>query len=69
MDIYTEIPDRIISQMESGVIPWSKPWGACGKAISRSTGKPYSLLNQMILGKPGEYGTFKLWQEAGGKVK
>ena len=45
MDIYREVTDRIIAQMEEGVIPWSKPWVACGKAISRSTGKPYSLLN------------------------
>ena len=69
MDIYKEITDRIISQMESGVIPWQKPWIASGKAISRSTGKPYSLLNQMLLGRPGEYLTFKQCQEAGGKVK
>ena len=69
MDIYKEITDRIISQMEEGIIPWQKPWIACGKAISRSTGKPYSLLNQMLLGQPGEYLTFKQCQEAGGKVK
>ena len=69
MDIYKEITDRIIAQMESGVIPWSKPWVASGKAISRSTGKPYSLLNQMLLGRPGEYLTFKQCQQAGGKVK
>ena len=69
MDIYSEITDRIIAQMEEGIIPWSKPWVACGKAISRSTGKPYSLLNQMLLGRPGEYLTFKQCQEAGGKVK
>ena len=69
MDIYKEITDRIISQMEEGIIPWQKPWIASGKAISRNTGKPYSLLNQMLLGRPGEYLTFKQCQEAGGKVK
>ena len=69
MDIYAEVTARIIAQMEEGVIPWSKPWVACGKAISRSTGKPYSLLNQMLLGRPGEYLTFKQCQEAGGKVR
>ena len=69
MDIYAEVTARIIAQMEEGVIPWQKPWVACGKAISRSTGKPYSLLNQMLLGRPGEYLTFKQCQEAGGKVK
>ena len=69
MDIYSEITARIMEQMEHGIIPWQKPWVACGKAISRTTGKPYSLLNQMLLGRPGEYLTFKQCQEAGGKVK
>ena len=69
MDIYSEVTARIMEQMEQGVIPWQKPWVACGKAISRTTGKPYSLLNQMLLGRPGEYLTFKQCQEAGGKVR
>ena len=69
MDIYSEVTNRIMEQMEQGIIPWQKPWVACGKAISRTTGKPYSLLNQMLLGRPGEYLTFKQCQEAGGKVK
>ena len=69
MDIYSEVTNRIMEQMEQGIIPWQKPWVACGKAISRTTGKPYSLLNQMLLGRPGEYLTFKQCQEAGGKVR
>ncbi|MBE5778550.1 MAG: DUF1738 domain-containing protein [Clostridiales bacterium] len=69
MDIYKEISDRIISQMENGIIPWQKPWVASGNAISHTTGKPYSLLNQMLLGKAGEYVTFKQCQQEGGKVK
>ena len=54
MDIYKEVTDRIIAQMEQGIIPWEKPWIARGQAVSRATGKPYSLLNQMLLGQPGE---------------
>lgn len=38
-------------------------------AYSRSTGAPYSLLNQILLGRPGEYMTFKQCSEAGGKIK
>ena len=68
MDLYQEITNRIMAQMEEGVIPWHKPW-ISGKAISRTTGKPYSLLNQMLLGRPGEYLTFKQCQDAGGKIK
>ena len=69
MDIYAAITDRIIAQMEQGIIPWQKPWISNGKAISHTTGKPYSLMNQMLLGSPGEYITFRQCQEAGGKVK
>lgn len=69
MDIYAEITNRIISEMESGLIPWAKPWVASGGCVSYATGKPYSLLNQMLLGRPGEYATFKQVQQAGGYVR
>ncbi len=70
MDIYKEITDRILAQMEQGIIPWRKPWtGSTNRAISYTTGKPYSLLNQMLLGRPGEYATFKQIQAAGGYVR
>lgn len=69
MDIYAEITNRIISEMESGIIPWAKPWVASGGCVSYATGKPYSLLNQMLLGRPGEYATFKQVQQAGGYVR
>ena len=69
MDIYKEVSDRIIAEMEHGVIPWQKPWIASGSCISYATGKPYSLLNQMLLGKAGEYATFKQIRQAGGRVR
>ena len=69
MDIYKEVTDRIISEMEKGIIPWQKPWASTSAAVSHTTGKPYSLLNQMLLGRPGEYITFKQCQQEGGKVR
>jgi len=70
-DVYQEVTDRIIAQLEQGVIPWHKPWAgsSANLAISRETGKPYSLLNQLILGKPGEYLTFNQVQKAGGRIR
>ena len=68
-DVYQEVTDRIISQLEQGVIPWHRPWAGADLAISHSTGKPYSLLNQIILSRPGEYLTFNQVKQAGGKVK
>lgn len=69
-DIYQAVTDRIIGQLQNGVIPWKKPWvGVRSEAISYATGKPYSLLNQMLLGEPGEYLTFHQVQELGGRVR
>ena len=51
-DIYAAVTDRIIQQMEQGCVPWTKPWsGVQNSAVSGTTGKPYSLLNQMLLNK------------------
>ena len=69
MDLYQTITDRMIAEMETGVIPWRKPWMASRRAISHTTGKAYSLLNQMLLGKPGEYLTFKQVQQEGGFIR
>lgn len=70
MDVYGMVNDRIIAALEGGTIPWLKPWhGVQGGARSHERGKPYSLLNQMLLGKPGEYLTFKQCQREGGKVR
>ena len=59
MDVYTIITEKIIKELENGKIPWNRPWtGTRAGAYSGATGKPYSLLNQMLL-NPGEYWTFK----------
>ena len=69
-NIYEEITNRIITQLENGVIPWHKPWtGIANGAYNRVSKKPYSLLNQMLLKHDGEYATYKQWSELGGKVK
>ena len=69
-DIYAAVTDRIIEELERGIIPWEKPWtGTPDGAVSYATGKAYSVLNQMLLGKPGEYLTFKQIKEAGGTVR
>ena len=69
LDLFQWITDRMIMEMENGSIPWQKPWMASGRAVSHVTGKAYSLLNQMLLGKPGEYLTFQQCQQEGGHVR
>lgn len=70
VSVYQIVTDRIIAELEKGIIPWERPWtGVRDGAFSRATGKPYSLLNQLLLGKPGEYLTYKQAQQAGGQVR
>ena len=70
MNIYEIVTERVIEQMSKGIIPWDRPWRRTSDvAISYATRKPYSLLNQMLLGEPGEYLTFKQVKELGGSVK
>lgn len=69
-DIYEAVTNKIMEQLESGVIPWHKPWsGGMKYAVSYTTGKPYSLINQFLLDEPGEYITFNQCNALGGKVK
>lgn len=70
IDVYQMVTDRIIAMLEQGEIPWERPWTGAGRwAIKRASGKPYSLLNQMLLGNPGEYMSFNECKKLGGKVK
>ena len=68
--VYEMVTERIIEQLEQGVIPWEKPWtGIRSGAYNRVSKKSYSLLNQMLLQHKGEYATFKQWQDLGGHVR
>ena len=72
-NVYEIITDRIIAELEKGIIPWSRPWVCVGRgygrAVSHTNGRPYSLLNQLLLGKPGEYLTWNQCKKEGGSVK
>lgn len=69
-NVYQMVTDRIIAQLENGIIPWEKPWtGVRDGAFNRVSKKSYSLLNQFILKHNGEYATYKQWTELGGQVR
>ena len=69
-DIYEVIADRMIAEMENGIVPWQKPWLRVSEgAVKYRNGEPYSLLNQLLLGEPGEYLSFNECKERGGKIK
>lgn len=70
MNVYQMVTDRIIHELEQGIIPWNKPWtGIKGGAFNRISRKPYSLINQMMLRHQGEYASYKQWQSCGGQVR
>lgn len=72
-NVYQMVTDRIVAQLKEGIIPWQKPWTVSGSAedvaISFVTRRPYSFVNQMLLGRPGEWLTWKQIGELGGKVR
>ena len=76
-NVYDLVTERIIEQMNKGIIPWHKPWSivangntnGTNSAINYVTRKAYSPLNQMLLGESGEYLTWKQIESLKGKVK
>jgi antirestriction protein ArdC len=72
-NVYQMVADKIVEQLNKGIIPWQRPWNgvttAEGGAINYCSRKPYSLLNQMLLMKGGEWLSFKQIQDLGGRIK
>lgn len=52
-DLYGEVTDRIIGELERGNVPWVQPWGAAKTALGLPrnglTGQSYSGINILIL--------------------
>jgi antirestriction protein ArdC len=62
-DVYTRVTDRIVSDLEQGVRPWTKPWSAehaAGKITRplRHNGAPYSGINILMLWSAAMAGGF-----------
>lgn len=68
--IYEMATERIIAELEKGIIPWQKPWtGARTGAYNYITGRTYCLMNQFMLNHKDGYVTFNQAKKAGGHVK
>jgi len=78
-DLYEEVSNRIIAELERGAAPWVKPWSATAGANSPCnavTNRPYSGCNVILLWLARDRGwptprflTFKQAIEAGGNVR
>src|SRR5438105_3631646 len=78
-DIYLEVSNRIIGELERGAAPWVKPWSATpGQNVPQNavTNRPYSGCNVILLWLACDRGwatprflTFKQAADAGGHVR
>lgn len=73
-DMYQVVTNRIIEQLEKGVLPWRKTWSSYGLAKNYVSGKAYKGINMLLMNffSPHSipyYLTFKQAKELGGKVK
>ena len=54
-NLYSEITDKIITELEAGRVPWVQPWGTAAAKASlsmpqnASTGRTYSGINVLLL--------------------
>ncbi len=49
MDIYSIVTERIINLLESGVVPWHRPWTLTGLPRNLVSKKPYRGVNLFLL--------------------
>jgi antirestriction protein ArdC len=71
-NVYQIITDKIIEKLESGVVPWRKPWQH-GEPANLVSQRQYSGINKFLLGC-NEYSsrfwlTFNQANQLGGRVK
>lgn len=65
--VYEIVTEKIIENLEKGVIPWRKPWSN-SNAVNWKTQKPYRVINHFLV-ESGEYASKKQIVEAGGRIK
>jgi antirestriction protein ArdC len=73
MDVREQITASIIAAMQEGAPPWRKGWVGVGRSYNAVTGRPYTGINQVVLGLRSmgdpRWLTFKQAQEAGYQVR
>jgi len=74
IDVYQIVTDRIIGMLESGVVPWHKPWATSDAPPTNLVSKkPYRGLNVWLLGCAGYaspyWVSYKQATELGGQVR
>ena len=65
--VYSFVTERILAELDKGVVPWRKPWIG-GPPINWVSKKTYRGINLFLL-PPGEYLTYRQAAGAGGFVR
>jgi antirestriction protein ArdC len=72
MNVYRNVTERILNQLQAGVVPWRKTWTS-GLPKSLRTGKTYRGINILLLGLASStsryWTTFLEAKKVGGYVK
>ena len=76
-DVYQEITDKILDALETGTVPWRRPWRDFGMQRNLSSGRPYRGINQLLTQLTQQlrgYGspfwlTYRGAERAGGSVR
>jgi len=73
VDVYAVITNRIITQLESGVIPWQQTWATTGPPTNLISLRPYQGINMLLLASLGfnsnHFLSFKQLKDIGGSVR
>lgn len=74
IDVYEIVRDRILTQLEEGVVPWRRPWGTASTTpVNAISKRPYRGINLFLLPveryQDNRWVTFKQAQGLGGSVR
>lgn len=73
MDVYSIITERIIEKLETGTVPWHKPWRSIGAPRNLVSKKVYRGVNVWLLSAQGYtspyWATIRQINELGGQVR
>src|SRR5215831_17809151 len=73
MDVYTIVNEKIINPLETGVVPWRRPWTSVGLPRNLVSKKPYRGVNVFLLSASKYVSpywlTFRQANELGGHVR
>lgn len=78
-ELYQQVTNQIIAQLEAGVAPWKQPWATIGGGFPKNaaSGRSYRGMNVLLLWSAAEangydsnlWGTFRQWKSLGGHVQ